>query len=85
MNCKEIMGICIENREKEAGKVQEVLTKYGCNIKTRIGLHDTGSESCSVSGIIILELCGSAEEQENLKKELEHIKEVKIGKMIFDE
>ncbi len=85
MSCKKIMGVCIENRVKEAGKVQEVLTKYGCSIKARIGLHEAGSESCSASGIIILELCGSPEEKNNLEKELRSIEGVKIGKMIFDE
>ena len=35
-----IIGIKINDRIKEAGKVQQVLTDYGCSIKTRLGLHE---------------------------------------------
>ncbi len=32
-----IMGIQVGDRESEAVKVQELLTKHGCIIKTRLG------------------------------------------------
>ena len=35
-----IIGIKVENRREEASKLQDILTEYGCVIKTRIGLHD---------------------------------------------
>ena len=49
-----IMGIEIKERKKEAINVQSLLTKHGCIIKTRLGLHDTGNV-CSPNGLIILD------------------------------
>ena len=39
-----IMGIQVGDREQEAVKVQELLTKQGCIIKTRLGLHEASVE-----------------------------------------
>ena len=39
---KAIIGIELENRLEESLKLQSILSKYGCSIKTRIGLHDMG-------------------------------------------
>ena len=83
MDERMIMGVFLRNRLAEAGEVQDVFTRYGCSIKTRIGLHDTGSESCSASGLIILELRGEASEKEKLEKELTGIEGVEVGKMTF--
>ena len=51
-----IMGILLENRVEEAVKFQEILTECGCNIRTRIGLHDIGEYKCINHGIILLEV-----------------------------
>ncbi len=51
-----IMAIKISPRNEVAPKVQEILTKNGCIIKTRLGLHETTNDSCSKSGLILLEL-----------------------------
>jgi len=53
-----VLGIRIEDRVKEAGEVQKVLTKFGCSIKTRLGLHEVSNDFCSSSGLILLELTG---------------------------
>lgn len=53
-----IMAIKINGRSANAPLVQEILTKYGCNIKTRIGFHDTDEDPCSANGILILQLFG---------------------------
>ena len=42
-----IIGIKISNRLESAISVQEILTKYGCAIKTRIGLHEEINGQCS--------------------------------------
>ncbi len=39
-----IIGISVNNRAAESQQLQEILTKYGCYIKTRIGLHDMGQK-----------------------------------------
>lgn len=51
-----IVGIKLENRNETATFVQDTLTKYGCYIKVRLGLHDVGDNSCFQDGLILLEL-----------------------------
>jgi hypothetical protein len=57
-----IMAIKINGRIAKAPLVQDILTKYGCNIKTRVGFHETGEDQCSTDGILILQLFGKEEE-----------------------
>ena len=56
------MGIKIGNRNEEAVKFQEILTQYGCNIRTRIGLHNIGEYKCTNNGIILLEVVNNINE-----------------------
>lgn len=73
---KIIIGIRIEQRENTSLKLQEVLTKHGCLIKTRIGFHETDPNYCASDGFIILELVSLAEEDQKLRdfqKELSEI------------
>ena len=51
-----LMLIKIDHRSTEAVKVQSVLTKYGCNIKVRLGLHEVSNDFCSNDGLIVLEV-----------------------------
>ena len=74
----QIMIVKIGARSHQALKVQECLTKHGCNIKTRLGLHETSPEYCAEDGLIILELAGKKEENEQLKKELESLEGVTV-------
>ena len=74
----QIMVIKIGARSHQALKVQECLTKHGCNIKTRLGLHEASPEYCAEDGLIILELAGKKEENEQLKKELESLEGVTV-------
>jgi len=53
-----IAAIKINGREAKASIVQEILTKYGCNIRTRIGFHEVNEDQCSMDGILILQLFG---------------------------
>lgn len=78
-----ILGVLITDRNKEAGKVQNVLTKYGCSIKTRLGLHEVTDDVCSTSGLLLLELTGDISEMEKLEKELIAIEGAQTQKMIF--
>ena len=72
------MIVKIGARSHQAPKVQECLTKYGCNIKIRLGLHETSPEYCAEDGLVILELTGKKEENEQLKKELESLEGVTV-------
>jgi len=78
-----IMGIEIEDREKAAVKVQELLTKHGCIIRTRLGLHEVDNQ-CSAGGLILLEFeRKESGEHDELKKELNAIKNVVAKTMEF--
>ncbi|MCK5676126.1 MAG: hypothetical protein KAH99_03825 [Verrucomicrobia bacterium] len=53
-----IVGVHIADREARAPKVQEVFTKYGTQITTRLGLHDSINSS---NGLILLEMADTPE------------------------
>ena len=53
-----IVGVHIVDREAHAPKVQEIFTKYGAQIKTRLGLHD---DVCTTNGLILLEMADTPE------------------------
>jgi hypothetical protein len=77
-----IIGVLIKDREKEIGEVQRVLSKFGCSIRTRLGLHETDSDGKSC-GLIILELNGDVKEMQALENNLKSIQGVEIDKMSF--
>ncbi|MCK9617898.1 MAG: hypothetical protein M0R21_08700 [Lentimicrobiaceae bacterium] len=79
-----IIGIHISDRVKDATKVQDILTRYGCSIKTRLGMHDISEEYCSSCGLIILELIGDPDERQRLEKELLTVENLEVQKMHFN-
>ena len=79
-----ILGIQIGDREHEALKVQELLTKHGCIIKTRLGLHESGEGLCSSKGLVLLEFLPNKEvEIEEMESELSKLESVIVRKMAF--
>jgi hypothetical protein len=84
MNEKRILGVHLSERVKDATKLQGILTKYGCSIKTRLGLHDVSEDYCSPCGLVILELTGDLKECDKLEKELKQIKGLSMKKMVFE-
>lgn len=63
----------IENREGTAGKVQEILTRNGCLIKVRLGLHEQAPNACSPLGLVVLHVNGTAGEIAAFVKELDAV------------
>ncbi len=53
-----IAGVHIVDREAHASIVQELFTKYGAQINTRLGLHDSINPS---NGLILLEMADTPE------------------------
>jgi metal-responsive CopG/Arc/MetJ family transcriptional regulator len=51
------MAVLVNYRSRYAGEIQQILTRYGCLIKVRLGLHEAGNV-CSENGLIILQLDG---------------------------
>ncbi|MEN3186924.1 MAG: hypothetical protein ABDK94_07040 [Atribacterota bacterium] len=73
-----LLLIKVGDRPKNALKVQGVLTQYGCNVRTRLGLHEFAPECESEDeGIIFLEVMGKEEEITKMREELEKIEKVK--------
>ena len=83
-DCSTIMAISQEQRVETATKVQDVLTKHGCYIRVRLGLHDAAIDSCSPSGLILLQLCGNSDQLQTLEQELTTIPTVKVKYMTLD-
>ncbi len=79
---KHILGIQIANPAEVGEKLQDILTKYGCTIRTRMGLHN--DEEDGSEGLIILELMDDLEEITNLKKALSQLDNVVIKEMVFE-
>jgi hypothetical protein len=82
MSCN-IMVIRIEGRREKSPKVQEVLSRFGCSIKVRLGLHET-DEVCSDEGILILQLTGEESEMFALESALNEMEGVKAKLVVLD-
>ncbi len=65
-----IIGVRMANRISEAVKFQDLLTKNGCKIRTRLGLHEVSDNACSNDGLIVLQPYGSKEDVEALVNDL---------------
>jgi hypothetical protein len=76
-----IFGVHISRRVESVPAVQAVLTKYGCNIRTRLGIHDADSTSCSPSGLLVVDVFGA--EVEDFYKDLQAIEGVDLQRMDF--
>jgi hypothetical protein len=76
-----IFGVHITKRVDNVPAVQAVLTKYGCNIRTRVGIHDADNTSCSPSGLVIIDAFGA--ETEDFYRELTELKGVAVQRMDF--
>ena len=79
-----ILGILVYDRIKEAGRTQQVLSKYASVISTRLGFHELSENVCSRVGTILLVLQGTPEERNDLYVELLDIGGVEVQKMQFN-
>jgi len=78
-----ILGVMIKEPSAGADKLQGILTKYGCSIRTRLGLHDIGNDNSEESGLLLLELIGDSKECLSLENELQAIGNLDVQKMTF--
>lgn len=76
-----IMAIKLGERRKNSPDVQQVLSKFGCSIRMRLGLHET-ENVCSDEGLLILQLTGDTDEMKKLEKVLNEMDGVK-AQIIF--
>jgi len=78
-----ILGVHITNRLQKAGEVQKIFSEYGCNIRTRLGLHEANDQVCSPAGVILLELVGEEAECEELAAKVAAVPGVEVQRMVF--
>jgi hypothetical protein len=78
-----ILGIHVTNRLRNAGEIQRVLTEYGSNIKTRIGLHEIAENYGSGEGVVLLEVIGGDEIRATMVAKLGAIEGIEVKEMIF--
>jgi len=79
-----IFAVHITSRMNNAGRVQELFSEYGCNIKTRIGLHEVNENVCSPNGLILLEMFGDEGRCNELKDKLNKVSGVEVKAVEFD-
>ena len=77
----EIMGLLVEKDQETINSVQRILTVYGCNVRTRLGVNE--SFFGEPAGLIILELKGDAHQRMLLEKELKSLARVHVRTMVF--
>ncbi|HNS77076.1 MAG TPA: hypothetical protein PK125_12865 [Syntrophorhabdus sp.] len=80
-----IIGVQVTNRIKNALEIQEILTEFGCNIKTRLGLHEVTETVCSTLGILILEMYGDIKQIKDMETRLKAVQGIVVKKMVFEE
>ena len=78
-----ILGVMINDPSQGADKIQNILTKYGCSIRTRLGIHDIDEEYARETGLMLLELLGDMQECLRLENELLELDGVEVQKMVF--
>jgi len=76
-----IIGIKLKDKINNSIKLQEILTKYNCAIKLRIGINNSGF-FCSEDGIILLQT-DSGDKELEFEKELLDISGIELQRMIF--
>ncbi len=82
MNNATLMAIKIDNRSEDAPKFQDLITKHGCIIKTRLGLHEVGN--CANEGLIMLQLDGNSGDIAALETDINALPTVKAQSMNLD-
>ena len=79
-----VYGIHVTDRVHNAGGVQKILSEYGCNIRTRIGLHEASNNVCSPNGLILLEMAGDEAVCAQMAAKVAAIPGIDVQKMVFD-
>lgn len=74
---KTVLLVLIGNRKEAAVTVQKILTDWGCTIKTRLGLHEGVLDHCTNSGLLILDIVGEKEKNEEMTRKLNLVHGVK--------
>jgi hypothetical protein len=77
----EVLTILVERSQPVILAVQKILTSYGCNIRTRLGVNEIFFGE--PAGLIILELKGDEKQRILLEKDLKALSKVHVRTMVF--
>jgi hypothetical protein len=77
----EILGMLVERDPDVIISVQKILTSYGCNIRTRLGVNELFFGQ--PAGLIILELKGDIKQRLLLERDLKALQKVHVRTMVF--
>lgn len=83
MDTIRILGVRITPEVTDILGVQDILTRYGCVIKTRLGLHESDEEGNSRGGLLLVELAGDDQELDHFEQALRGIDKLVVGRMDF--
>ena len=75
-----ILGIILSDQSSDAKEFQYTLTKYGCSIKTRMGINLQENKA----GLLLLELTGIPTEMDNLEAALGKLAGAQVRRMTFE-
>lgn len=75
MDTYDIMLIKLDQRMQKAVDLQAVLTKYGCIVSMRLGMHEAGDQ-CSNQGLILLQLVGEKKQIKEFERDLNKVEGV---------
>jgi hypothetical protein len=78
-----ILGVYVREPIQDVPRMQEILIRYGCVIKTRLGLHDVINTYAEPTGLVLLELYGDRGECTRLENELLTFDNLEVQKMTF--
>lgn len=79
-----IFGVHITDRMTHVAQVQALLTEYGNQIKTRLGLHEISETFSSPNGLLILEMVGDERRAKELQDKLNAVTGVEVKSMAFE-
>jgi hypothetical protein len=80
-----VLGVQVTRRVQNVPLVQSILTEYGCNIKTRLGLHEVTDSNCSTIGLMIIETYGDEKSILEMEAKLRAVQGIVVQKMVFEE
>jgi hypothetical protein len=80
-NSVEILGLLVVRDQAVILSVQKLLTAYGCNIRTRLGVNEIFFGQ--PAGLIILELKGDEKQRVMLERDLRALDHVHVRTMVF--
>jgi hypothetical protein len=80
-----VLGVQVTKRVQNVPLVQSILTEYGCNIKTRLGLHEVTESNCSTVGLLIIETYGDEKTILEMEAKLRAVQGLVVQKMVFEQ